>query len=121
MHKAQFTGNIVHAEIYQYNDEDVLGIIVAPQDADGNTIRIKTSTSGSLLKEMQAGQSVVGVRVVMDGVIDLTSVTNSYAKEDQVHLLSYPRIKLQSCYVERVTPREADSPLTMTIKQAAKA
>ena len=121
MHKAQFTGNIVHAEIYQHNDADVLALIIAPQDSDGNSIRVKTSTSGKLLTEVLAGVEVIGDRVVVDGVIDLTSVTNSYAHEDQVHLLKFPRILLRNSYVERVSKREEQSPLTMTIKQLANA
>ena len=58
-----------------------------------------------MLKAYLAGEELIGIRIAGYGRIDLTSIANAYAKEDDLILYKQPRMHLRYVYVERMAKK----------------
>ena len=112
-----FTGNIIFAEIVTHDKEGntlespFLGIKVAVNDINDNSLTVEIRTKNGLLKAVQDGENLVGTRVTVAGSIDLASISSHWVN-DEGGLIA--RKKPQFRVYANVIERHARKPVPAT-------
>ena len=104
MIKATFTGNITHVDLVQYEDREFLSVTVAVDDGNDNSIRVQITTSNGLMSAHKNGEDLTGLRVVVNGDIQLNSIRSHYTQDDVHKTLKYPQFKVLYASIERTSP-----------------
>ena len=105
MDTLNFTANITYVEHVVFDDNEFLSVTAMVEDADKNKLQIHFNNSNGMLKAYLAGEDLVGCRIAGYGRIDLTSIANAYAKEDELILYKQPRMHLRYVYAERMAKK----------------
>ena len=83
-----FTGNITFQELVTKDgqgnllESPFLGIKVAVNDINDNSLTIKIRTKNGLLEAVQNGENLVGTRVTVAGSIDLASISSHWMNDE---------------------------------------
>ena len=83
-----FTGNITFQELVTKDgqgnllESPFLGIKVAVNDVNDNSLTIEIRTKNGLLKAVQDGENLVGTRVTVAGSIDLASISSHWVNDE---------------------------------------
>ena len=83
-----FTGNITFQELVTKDgqgnllESPFLGIKVAVNDVNDNSLTIEIRTKNGLLKAVQNGENLVGTRVTVAGSIDLASISSHWMNDE---------------------------------------
>ena len=105
------TGNITFTEIVEKDDKvenPFLKIVVAVNDVNDNGLRITVRTKNGLLEAARNGEDLVGIRVVINGTIDLASIS-SHWMNDEGGLVARkkPQFRLFANSIERMNRKPA--------------
>ena len=103
-----FTGNITFQELVTKDgqgnllESPFLGIKVAVNDVNDNSLTIEIRTKNGLLKAVQNGENLVGTRVTVAGSIDLASIS-SHWMNDEGDLIARkkPQFRVYANLIER--------------------
>ena len=103
-----FTGNITFQELVTKDgqgnllESPFLGIKVAVNDINDNSLTIEIRTKNGLLKAVQDGENLVGTRVTVAGSIDLASIS-SHWMNDEGDLIARkkPQFRVYANLIER--------------------
>ena len=112
-----FTGNITFQELVTKDgqgnllESPFLGIKVAVNDINDNSLTIEIRTKNGLLKAVQDGENLVGTRVTVAGSIDLASISSHWVN-DEGGLIA--RKKPQFRVYANVIERHARKPIPAT-------
>ena len=112
-----FTGNITFQELVTKDgqgnllESPFLGIKVAVNDINDNSLTIEIRTKNGLLKAVQDGENLVGTRVTVAGSIDLASISSHWVN-DEGGLIA--RKKPQFRVYANVIERHARKPVPAT-------
>ena len=112
-----FTGNITFQELVTKDgqgnllESPFLGIKVAVNDINDNSLTIEIRTKNGLLKAVQDGENLVGTRVTVAGSIDLASISSHWVN-DEGDLIA--RKKPQFRVYANVIERHARKPIPAT-------
>ena len=112
-----FTGNITFQELVTKDgqgnllESPFLGIKVAVNDINENSLTIEIRTKNGLLKAVQDGENLVGTRVTVAGSIDLASISSHWVN-DEGGLIA--RKKPQFRVYANVIERHARKPIPAT-------
>ena len=112
MQKATFTGNIINTKVIdgvKDKYDTFVAVTVACEDSKKNSIRIKYTDNNGMLKAIQNGEDLTGIRVVVHGDIDLTGIRSHYTQDGVNKTLKHPEISLNYAYTERVSSRKEES------------
>ena len=106
-----FTGNITFAEIVEQDakvENPFLKIVVAVNDVNDNGLRITVRTKNGLLEAARNGEDLVGTRVVINGTIDLASIS-SHWMNDEGGLVARkkPQFRVYANAIERLNRKPA--------------
>ena len=83
-----FTGNITFQELVTKDgqgnllESPFLGIKVAVNDINDNSLTVEIRTKNGLLKAVQDGENLVGTRVTVAGSIDLASISSHWMNDE---------------------------------------
>tara|TARA_B100000963_G_scaffold163007_1_gene141680 strand:- start:1455 stop:1844 length:390 start_codon:yes stop_codon:yes gene_type:complete len=83
-----FTGNITFQELVTKDgqgnllESPFLGIKVAVNDINDNSLTVEIRTKNGLLKAVQDGENLVGTRVTVAGSIDLASISSHWVNDE---------------------------------------
>jgi len=83
-----FTGNITFQELVTKDgqgnllESPFLGIKVAVNDINDNSLTVEIRTKNGLLKAVQDGENLVGTRVTVAGAIDLASISSHWVNDE---------------------------------------
>ena len=83
-----FTGNIIFQELVTKDgqgnllESPFLGIKVAVNDINDNSLTVEIRTKNGLLKAVQDGENLVGTRVTVAGSIDLASISSHWVNDE---------------------------------------
>ena len=80
-----FTGNITFAEIVEQDakvENPFLKIVVAVNDVNDNGVTVIVRTKNGLLEAARNGEDLVGIRVVINGTIDLASISSHWMNDE---------------------------------------
>ena len=105
------TGNITFTEIVEKDDKvenPFLKIVVAVNDVNDNGVTVIVRTKNGLLEAARNGEDLVGTRVVINGTIDLASIS-SHWMNDEGGLVARkkPQFRLFANAIERINRRPA--------------
>ena len=111
MQKATFTGNIINTKIVdgvKDKYDTFLAVTVACEDSKKNSIRIKYTDNNGMLKAVQNGDNLTGLRVVVHGDIDLSpeGISSHYTENGVNKTRKHPEINLNYAYTERVSSKK---------------
>ena len=111
MLNATLTGNITFTEIVEKDDKvenPFLKIVVAINDVNDNGVTVIVRTKNGLLEAARNGEELVGTRVVINGTIDIASIS-SYWITDDGDLVSRkkPQFRLFANSIERMNRKPA--------------
>jgi len=112
-----FTGNITFQELVTKDgqgnllESPFLGIKVAVNDINDNSLTVEIRTKNGLLKAVQDGENLVGTRVTVAGSIDLASISSHWVN-DEGGLIA--RKKPQFRVYANVIERHARKPIPAT-------
>ena len=112
-----FTGNITFQELVTKDgqgnllESPFLGIKVAVNDINDNSLTVEIRTKNGLLKAVQDGENLVGTRVTVAGAIDLASISSHWVN-DEGGLIA--RKKPQFRVYANVIERHARKPIPAT-------
>ena len=112
-----FTGNITFQELVTKDgqgnllESPFLGIKVAVNDINDNSLTVEIRTKNGLLKAVQDGENLVGTRVTVAGSIDLASISSHWVN-DEGGLIA--RKKPQFRVYANVIERHARKPVPAT-------
>ena len=112
-----FTGNITFQELVTKDgqgnllESPFLGIKVAVNDINDNSLTIEIRTKNGLLKAVQDGENLVGTRVTVAGSIDLASISSHWVDDKGEH---FARKKPQFRVYANVIERHARKPVPAT-------
>ena len=112
-----FTGNITFQELVTKDgqgnllESPFLGIKVAVNDVNDNSLTIEIRTKNGLLKAVQDGENLVGTRVTVAGSIDLASISSHWVDDKGEH---FARKKPQFRVYANVIERHARKPVPAT-------
>ena len=103
-----FTGNITFQELVTKDgqgnllESPFLGIKVAVNDINDNSLTVEIRTKNGLLKAVQDGENLVGTRVTVAGSIDLASIS-SHWMNDEGDLIARkkPQFRVYANLIER--------------------
>ena len=79
------TGNITFTEIVEKDDKvenPFLKIVVAVNDVNDNGVTVIVRTKNGLLEAARNGEDLVGTRVVINGTIDLASISSHWMNDE---------------------------------------
>jgi len=82
------TGNITFQELVTKDgqgnllESPFLGIKVAVNDINDNSLTVEIRTKNGLLKAVQEGENLVGTRVTIAGSIDLASISSHWVNDE---------------------------------------
>ena len=116
-----FTGNITFQELVTKDgqgnllESPFLGIKVAVNDINDNSLTVEIRTKNGLLKAVQDGENLVGTRVTVAGAIDLASISSHWVN-DEGGLIA--RKKPQFRVYANLIERHARKPIPATPVQA---
>ena len=106
-----FTGNITFAEIVEQDanvENPFLKIVVAVNDVNDNGLRITDRTKNGLLEAARNGEDLVGIRVVINGTIDIASIRSHYVDENgDLVALKQPNARVYANSIERMNRKPA--------------
>ncbi len=106
-----FTGNITFAEIVEQDakvENPFLKIVVAINDVNDNGLRITVRTKNGLLEAARNGEDLVGIRVVINGAMDLASIRSHYVNDEgQLIALKQPNARVFANTIERLARKAA--------------
>ena len=109
-----FTGNITFAEIVTKDgqgsnlDNPFLAIKVAVNDVNDNGLTISVRTKNGLLEALQNGEDLVGLRVVIAGSIELSSIRSHWVDNDgNLVALKKPQCRVYANTIERLNRKPA--------------
>ena len=83
-----FTGNITFQELVTKDgqgnllESPFLGIKIAVNDINDNSLTVEIRTKNGLLKAVQDGENLVGTRVTVAGSIDLASISSHWVNDE---------------------------------------
>ena len=105
------TGNITFTEIVEKDDKvenPFLKIVVAVNDVNDNGVTVIVRTKNGLLEAARNGEDLVGTRVVINGTIDLASIS-SHWMNDEGGLVARkkPQFRLFANSIERLNRKPA--------------
>ena len=105
------TGNITFTEIVEKDDKvenPFLKIVVAVNDVNDNGVTVIVRTKNGLLEAARNGEDLVGTRVVINGTIDLASIS-SHWMNDEGGLVARkkPQFRLFANSIERMNRKPA--------------
>ena len=105
------TGNITFTEIVEKDDKvenPFLKIVVAVNDVNDNGVTVIVRTKNGLLEAARNGEDLVGTRVVINGTIDLASIS-SHWMNDEGGLVARkkPQFRLFANAIERMNRKPA--------------
>ena len=105
------TGNITFTEIVEKDDKvenPFLKIVVAVNDVNDNGVTVIVRTKNGLLEAARNGEDLVGIRVVINGTIDLASIS-SHWMNDEGGLVARkkPQFRLFANSIERMNRKPA--------------
>jgi len=112
-----FTGNITFQELVTKDgqgnllESPFLGIKVAVNDINDNSLTVEIRTKNGLFKAVQDGENLVGTRVTVAGSIDLASISSHWVN-DEGGLIA--RKKPQFRVYANVIERHARKPIPAT-------
>ena len=111
MLNATFTGNITFTEIVEKDDKvenPFLKIVVAINDVNDNGVTVIVRTKNGLLEAARNGEDLVGTRVVINGTIDIASIS-SHWMNDEGDLIARkkPQFRLFANSIERMNRKPA--------------
>ena len=111
MLNATFTGNITFTEIVEKDDKvenPFLKIVVAVNDVNDNGVTVIVRTKNGLLEAARNGEDLVGTRVVINGTIDIASIS-SHWMNDEGGLIARkkPQFRLFANSIERMNRKPA--------------
>ena len=112
-----FTGNITFQELVTKDgqgnllESPFLGIKVAVNDINDNSLTVEIRTKNGLLKAVQDGENLVGTRVTVAGSIDLASISSHWVDDKGEH---FARKKPQFRVYANVIERHARKPIPAT-------
>ena len=117
-----FTGNITFAEIVEQDakvENPFLKIVVAVNDVNDNGVTVIVRTKNGLLEAARNGEDLVGTRVVINGTIDIASIS-SHWMNDEGGLIARkkPQFRLFANSIERMNRKPA--PATVQTELAVK-
>ena len=112
MQKATITGNIINVKVVdgvKDKYDTFLAVTVACEDSKKNSIRVKYTDNNGMLKAVQNGDNLTGLRVVVHGDIDLSpeGISSHYTQDGVNKTRKHPEIKLNYAYTERVSTKPA--------------
>ena len=111
MLNATFTGNITFTEIVEKDDKvenPFLKIVVAINDVNDNGLRITVRTKNGLLEAARDGEDLVGIRVVINGAMDLASIRSHYVNDEgELIALKQPNARVFANTIERMNRKPA--------------
>ena len=111
MLNATFTGNITFTEIVEKDDKvenPFLKIVVAINDVNDNGLRITVRTKNGLLEAARNGEDLVGTRVVINGTIDIASISSHWINDDgDLIARKKPQFRLFANAIERMNRKPA--------------
>ena len=111
MLNATFTGNITFTEIVEKDakvENPFLKIVVAINDVNDNGLRITVRTKNGLLEAARNGEDLVGIRVVINGAMDLASIRSHYVNDEgQLIALKQPNARVFANTIERLSRKAA--------------
>ena len=113
MQKATFTGNIINTKVVdgvKDKYDTFLAVTVACEDSKKNSIRVKYTDNNGMLKAVQNGDNLTGLRVVVHGDIDLSpeGISSHYTENGVNKTRKHPEIKLNYAYTERVSSKKEE-------------
>ena len=103
-----FTGNITFQELVTKDgqgnllESPFLGIKVAVNDINDNSLTIEIRTKNGLLKAVQDGENLVGTRVTVAGSIDLASISSHWVNDEGgLAVRKKPQFRVYANVIER--------------------
>jgi len=109
-----FTGNITFAEIVSQDgqgnnlDNPFAALKVAVNDVNDNSLTIAVRTKNGLLEALQNGEDLVGLRVVIAGSIELSSIRSHWVDNDgNLVALKKPQCRVYANTIERLNRKPA--------------
>jgi len=111
MLNATFTGNITFTEIVEKDDKvenPFLKIVVAINDVNDNGVTVIVRTKNGLLEAARNGEDLVGTRVVINGTIDIASISSHWMNDDgDLIARKKPQFRLFANSIERMNRKPA--------------
>ena len=111
MLNATFTGNITFTEIVEKDDKvenPFLKIVVAINDVNDNGVTVIVRTKNGLLEAARNGEDLVGTRVVINGTIDIASISSHWINDDgDLIARKKPQFRLFANSIERMNRKPA--------------
>ena len=109
-----FTGNITFAEIVSQDgqgnnlDNPFAALKVAVNDVNDNSLTISVRTKNGLLEALQNGEDLVGIREVIAGSIELSSIRSHWVDNDgNLVALKKPQCRVYANTIERLNRKPA--------------
>ena len=106
-----FTGNITFAEIVEQDakvENPFLKIVVAINDVNDNGVTVIVRTKNGLLEAARNGEDLVGTRVVINGTIDIASISSHWINDDgDLIARKKPQFRLFANSIERMNRKPA--------------
>ena len=103
-----FTGNITFQELVTKDgqgnllESPFLGIKVAVNDINDNSLTVEIRTKNGLLKAVQDGENLVGTRVTVAGSIDLASISSHWVNDEGgLAVRKKPQFRVYANVIER--------------------
>ena len=111
MLNATLTGNITFTEIVEKDDKvenPFLKIVVAVNDVNDNGVTVIVRTKNGLLEAARNGEELVGTRVVINGTIDIASISSHWMNDDgDLIARKKPQFRLFANSIERMNRKPA--------------
>ncbi len=111
MLNATLTGNITFTEIVEKDDKvenPFLKIVVAINDVNDNGVTVIVRTKNGLLEAARNGEDLVGTRVVINGTIDIASISSHWMNDDgDLIARKKPQFRLFANSIERMNRKPA--------------
>ena len=105
------TGNITFTEIVEKDDKvenPFLKIVVAVNDVNDNGVTVIVRTKNGLLEAARNGEDLVGTRVVINGTIDIASISSHWMNDEGVLIArKKPQFRLFANSIERMNRKPA--------------
>ena len=106
-----FTGNITFAEIVEQDakvENPFLKIVVAINDVNDNGVTVIVRTKNGLLEAARNGEDLVGTRVVINGTIDIASISSHWMNDEGALIArKKPQFRLFANSIERMNRKPA--------------
>ena len=109
-----FTGNITFAELVEDAkvENPFVKIVVAVNDVNDNGVTVIVRTKNGLLEAARNGEDLVGIRVVINGTIDIASIRSHYVDENgDLVALKQPNARVYANSIERMNRKPAPQAL----------